>query len=107
MLRTEGIVVCFNDVAVMSDAIQLRCRHLGVAEHLPPLAEGKIGRNDQRGLFVELADQMKQQRAAGLRKRQVAKLIEYHCIHLRKLASQRTCLVLPLPTKSSAVLADI
>ena len=49
----------------MTDATQQHCRHFRIAEHQPPLAEGEIGRDNQRGLFIELADQIKQQGAAG------------------------------------------
>ena len=60
----------------MGEAIEQRGRHLGVAEHGCPLAEAEIGRDDDAGPLVELAQQMEEQRPAGGAERQVAKLVE-------------------------------
>ena len=46
---------------MMSEAIETRRRHLGVAEHFWPLAKGQVGRDQDRETFVEPADQMEQQ----------------------------------------------
>jgi len=59
--------------------------HLGVAE-------GQIGGDDHRGLFVELADQMEQALTAGLGERQIAQLVEAHEIETGELAGQDPCL---------------
>ncbi|MNG10737.1 hypothetical protein D3C84_942270 [compost metagenome] len=53
---------------MVSDAVEQCCGHLGVAKITDPFAEGPVGGDDQRGLFVELADQVKQQRPTGVRK---------------------------------------
>jgi len=41
-----------------------------------PFAEGEVGGDDDRGALVESADQVEQKLAAGLRERQIAKLVE-------------------------------
>ena len=46
------------------------------AEHLRPVGEGEIGRYQQRGVFIELADQMEQQLAAGLAEREIAEFVD-------------------------------
>ena len=51
-------------------------RHFGVAEHLRPIGEGEIGDDQQRGVFVELADQVEQQLPAGLAEREVAEFVD-------------------------------
>ena len=48
----------------MGQAIEQRGGHLGIAEHAGPFAEAEIGGDDDAGLFVELAEQVEQQRAA-------------------------------------------
>lgn len=53
---------------MVSDAVEQCCGHFGVAENADPFAEGQVGGDDQRGLFVELADQVKQQRTTRCRK---------------------------------------
>ena len=45
---------------MMGDAIEERGCHLGIAEHGGPLAEGQVGGDDDRGLLVELAEQVEQ-----------------------------------------------
>ena len=45
---------------MVRDAIEQRGVHLGVAEDGGPLAEGEVGGDDDRGLLVELADQVEQ-----------------------------------------------
>jgi hypothetical protein len=49
----------FDDFARMSESVEQRSRHLGFAEHAGPLAEGKVGGDDDGGslvsvVFVEL-----------------------------------------------------
>ena len=61
---------------MVREAIQERGGHLGVAEDLYPLAEAEVGGEDQRGLFVQMADQMEQQRPAGLGEREVAQFVD-------------------------------
>ena len=59
-------VAGLDDVAVMGQAIEHGGGHLGIAEHLRPIGEGEVGGDQQRCVFVELADQMEQQLSAGL-----------------------------------------
>ena len=46
------------------------------AEHLRPVGEGEIGRDDDRGALIEATDQVEQQLAARLRERQIAQFVE-------------------------------
>src|SRR5258708_4599587 len=69
-------VAGLDDVAVMSQAVEHGGGHLGIAEHLRPIGEGEIGGDQQRCVFVELADQVEQQLSAGLAERQIAKFVD-------------------------------
>ena len=61
---------------MVGQAIEHGGGHLGVAEHLWPIGEGEIGGDQQRRVFVELADQMEQQLPAGLAEREIAELVD-------------------------------
>jgi hypothetical protein len=50
---------------VVGEAIEQRGRHLGIAEHARPFAEGEIGGDDDRGALVEPADEVEEQLAAA------------------------------------------
>lgn len=52
--------------------------------------EGQIGGDPQRGVFVELADQVEQQLAAGLTERQITELINDDQIVVQQLLGQAT-----------------
>ena len=45
----------------MSQLIEKRRGHFGVSEDLHQFSEGGVGGDNQRGLFVEFADQMEEQ----------------------------------------------
>ena len=60
----EAVVSGFQDVAVVSEAIQESGRHLGVTEDGGPFAKAEIGGDDDAGALVELAEKMEQQSAA-------------------------------------------
>jgi len=64
-LEAPAVVSGFDDVAVVSEAIEQRGRHLGVGEDARPFAEGEIGGDDDRGALVEPADEVEQELAAG------------------------------------------
>jgi hypothetical protein len=49
--------------------------HLGVAEDAGPFAKAQIGRDDDAGALLELAQQMEEQRASRGAERQVAELV--------------------------------
>src|SRR5215210_1400299 len=81
VLEAPALVAGFDDVAMMSQSIQQRGCHLGIAEDARPFGEGKIGCDDDRGALVEPADQMKEQLPAGLSERQIAELVEHDEVH--------------------------
>jgi hypothetical protein len=60
----------------MGEPVEQRGRHLRVAEDARPLSEGEIGRNDDRGLLVETADEVEEELTAGLSEGQIAELVE-------------------------------
>src|SRR3954470_17668647 len=52
VLEAPALVTGFDDVAVMSQSIQQRGCHFGIAEDARPFGEGEIGRDDNRGALV-------------------------------------------------------
>lgn len=60
----------------MREAVEKRGGHLGIAEDAGPFAEGQIGGDYDRGAFVELADQVEQELAAGLGEGQIAEFVQ-------------------------------
>src|SRR3546814_13956405 len=64
VFEAPAVIAGLDDIAMMSDAIEERGGHLGIAEHGWPLPEREVGGDDNAGLLVELADQMEQQLAA-------------------------------------------
>ena len=84
---------------MVGDAVQQGGCHLRVAEDTYPFCEGEVGGEDQRGLFVKLADQVEQQGAAGGWERQVAELVDDHGVGLDQLTGEiagASLLFLPL-----------
>src|SRR4051794_16442607 len=81
VLEAPALVTGFDNIAVMSQSIQQRGCHLGVAEDARPFGEGEIGGDDDRGALVEPADQMKEELAAGLGEGQIAELVEHDEVH--------------------------
>src|SRR5919106_3472534 len=75
-LEAPAVVAGLDDFAVMGEPVEESGGHLGIAEDARPLAEGKVGGDDDRGAFIEAADQVEQQLAAGLGERQIAELVE-------------------------------
>ncbi len=43
---------------MVSELVEQRGGHLGVAEHGRPLAEAEVGGDDDRGALIEPADEM-------------------------------------------------
>src|SRR3974377_2596953 len=84
-LETPLTVAGLDDVAVMGEAVEQRGRHLGIAEHARPFAEGEIGGDDDRGALVEPADEVEQELSAGLREWQIAEFIEDDEVHARQM----------------------
>src|SRR6516165_8000117 len=79
--EAPAIVSSFDNVAVMSEAIEQRGRHLGVGEDAWPFAEGEIGGHDDRGALIEPADEVEEELAAGLGERQIAEFVENDEVH--------------------------
>lgn len=55
----------------MRHPVEERGCHLGIPEDRDPFTELQVGGDDDAGFFIELADEVEQQRAAGLRERDV------------------------------------
>jgi len=70
------VVAGLNDVTVMSQPVEQRGGHLGVAEHAWPFAKCKVGGDDDGSSLVEPADEMEQKLAAGLGKGQISEFVE-------------------------------
>jgi hypothetical protein len=60
LFEAPGVISGFKIVAVVSDAVEKRGGHFGIAEDGHPFGEAEIGCNDEGCLFVELADEMEQ-----------------------------------------------
>ena len=60
----------------MGQAVEQRSGHLRVAKDRRPFPEVEIRCHYDRGAFVEAADEMEQQLAAGLREGEIAELVE-------------------------------
>ena len=88
--ESPAIVAGLDDVAVVSEAIEKRRGHLGVAEDARPFAEGEIGGDDDRSAFVEPADEMEEELAAGLGEGQIAEFIEDDEVHAGKVIGEPT-----------------
>ena len=76
VLEAPAFVAGFDDLAVVCQAVEQRGGHLRVAEDGGPFAKGEIGRDDDRGPLVKLADQVEQELSAGLGERKIAKFVE-------------------------------
>src|SRR4051794_31331343 len=88
MLEAPAFVAGLDDVAVMGEAIEQRRGHFRIAKDGRPFAEREIGGHDDRGAFVETADQMEQQLPAGLREGQIAEFIENDEVEARKVIGE-------------------
>jgi len=60
VLEAPTVVAGLDDVAMMRQAIQHGGGHPGVAEYLRPIGKSQIGGDQQRRVFVQLADQVEQ-----------------------------------------------
>ena len=69
----------------MSQAVEQRGGHLGVAEHAGPLAEGKVRGDDDRGALVEPADEVEQELSARLSEGQITEFVEDNEVHARQM----------------------
>ena len=87
-LEAPAVVAGLDDIAVVGQAIEQRGRHLGIAEHARPFAEGEIGGDDDRGALVEPADEVEQELAAGLSERQIAEFVEDDEVHAGQMVGE-------------------
>jgi len=76
--EAPALVAGLDDLAMVSEPVEQRCRHLGVTEHRWPFAEREVGGDDDRGLLVKSADQVEQQLATRHREQQIAELVQDH-----------------------------
>ncbi len=60
VFKAEAIVSGFEDVAAMSKAVKKRRGHLRVAKDGCPFAEAEVGRDDDAGSFIELAQKVEE-----------------------------------------------
>ena len=88
VLEAPALVAGFDDVAMMGEAVEQRGRHLWIAEHARPFAEGEIGGDEDRSSLVEPADEMEQQLAAGLSEGQIAEFIEDDEVEAREVIGE-------------------
>ena len=66
VLEAPAIVAGFDDLAVVREAIEQCGGHFGIAEDGRPFTEGEIGGYDDRGAFIEPANEMEEKLTASL-----------------------------------------
>jgi hypothetical protein len=71
----------FDDVAM----VRLSAGHLGIDKNTRPFTDGEIGRHDDGGALVALADQIELQLTAGLGEGQIAEFIEREDVSLHEM----------------------
>ena len=59
--EAKAVIAGFEDVAVVSKAIEQGSRHLGIAEDAGPFAETQVGGDHDAGALIQLAEQVEQQ----------------------------------------------
>jgi hypothetical protein len=74
--EAEAVVSGLQDVAVVGEPVEESGGHLGISEDGSPFTEAEIGGDDDAGLLVKLAEQVKQQGTARGAEWQVSQLIE-------------------------------
>ena len=87
MSEPVGVVAGFDDRTMMRDPVKQRGCHLGITEHRDPLAKLQIGGDDNTGVFIELGDEVKEQRASGFWERDVTQFIDNDAMGLAELAN--------------------
>src|SRR5215831_4881038 len=66
---------------MMSEAIEQRGCHFGIAEDTGPFAKIEVCGDHDGGSLVQAADQMEQKLAPGLGERQIAEFVEDNEVH--------------------------
>ena len=79
--KAPAVVTGLDDVAVMSQTVEQRGRHLGIAEHARPLAECQIGGDEDGGALIKPADEVEEKLTAGLGKGQISELVQDNEVH--------------------------
>lgn len=76
VLESPTFITSFDDIAVLGVTVEQRGGYLGVTENCRLFANGQVGGDDGQYSFEELADEMEQKLAAGLREGQIAMLVQ-------------------------------
>ena len=84
--EAPAVIAGLDDVAVVGQAVEQRGRHIGVAEHTGPFAEGEIGGDEDGRALVEPADEMEQKLAAGLGKGPISEFVQNDEVHPGQIA---------------------
>ena len=82
------VISGFDDVAVVSEAIEQRRCHLGIRKDVRPFTKSEVGRNDDRGSLVETTDEVEQELPAGLGEGQIAEFIQDDKVHASQMISK-------------------
>ena len=62
MSESVALVAGLDDVAVMGQPVKQRRGHLRVTEDISPFGKRQVGGDQHARVFIELAEQVKQQR---------------------------------------------
>jgi hypothetical protein len=76
VFEAPAFIASFDDIAVMREPVEHGGCHFCMTKYLWPVCEGEIGCDDDRGVFVKLADQVEQELGTGLAKRQIAQFVD-------------------------------
>jgi hypothetical protein len=60
VLEAPAVIAGLDDVAMMGQAIEHGGGHPGIAEYLRPIGKCQIGGDQQRRVFIQLADEVEQ-----------------------------------------------
>jgi hypothetical protein len=76
VFEAPAFITSFDDIAVMGEPVEHGGCHFCITKYLWPVGKGEIGCDDDRGVFVKLADQVEQELGTGLAKRQIAQFVD-------------------------------
>ena len=77
-----------NDPSLVREPIKKGCGHAIIGKDGIPIAKSQIGSHDDGNLFIEIADQLKEQLRGCLVYRQETKFIDHQKIELRKTSEE-------------------
>ena len=75
--EAKAFAIHLEDVAAVRQAVEQRCRHAFPLEHLAPLAERQVARQQQAPPLVAFREHLEQQFRPRLAERQVAQFVNY------------------------------